>query len=94
MASMNNGINKLFFKGTDLQSKLSFTCECLKEQIKKRNTSKTSQNTLRKQLTESKKERGSFKSKLSACVEKLIHLWARNVNKRINTQKNYKALLK
>ena len=47
-----------------------------------------------KQLTESKRERDSFRSKLSACVEKLFHLSTRNVNKRINTQKNHVALLK
>ena len=47
-----------------------------------------------KQLTEAKKERDSFRSKLSACVEKLSHLSTRNVNKRINTQKNQVALLK
>ena len=47
-----------------------------------------------KQLTESKKERDSLRSKLSACVEKLFHLSTRNVNKRINTQKNHVALLK
>ena len=47
-----------------------------------------------KQLTEAKKERGSFRSELSACVEKLSHLSIRNVNKRINTQKKHVALLK
>ena len=47
-----------------------------------------------KQLTEAKKGRDSFRSKLSAFVEKLSHLSTRNVNKRINTQKNQVALLK
>ena len=47
-----------------------------------------------KQLAEAKKERDSVRSKLSVCVEKLSHLSTRNVNKRINTQKNHVALLK
>ena len=47
-----------------------------------------------KQLAEAKKECGSVRSKLSVCVEKLSHLLTRNVNKRINTQKNHVALLK
>ena len=47
-----------------------------------------------KQLTEPKKKHNSFRSKLSASVEKLSYLSTRNVNIRINTQKNLVALLK
>ena len=51
-------------------------------------------NTLIKQLTEAKKERDNFKSKFTVCFDKFSHLLTRNVNKKINTQKNHVALRK
>ena len=89
MKSMKDELSKLILKVTDLQSKLSLTCQCLKEEIEKRSISETSQNTLMKQFLKL-----SFRSKLSVCVEKLSHLSTRNDNKRINIQKNHVALLK
>ena len=54
MKSMKDELGKLILKVTDLQSKLSWTCQCLKEEIGKRSISETSQNTLMKQLAEAK----------------------------------------
>ena len=39
MKSMKDEIRKLILKVTDFQQKLSITCECLKEEIEKRNIS-------------------------------------------------------
>ena len=92
--TMKGEISKLILKVTDLQSKLSLTCECFKEEVEMIDISETSQNTLMKQLTEAKKKRDSFKSKLSACVEILSNLLTRNINNRTNTQQNHVAFLK
>ena len=49
MKSIKDERSKLILKVTDLQSKLSVTCQCLKEEIEKRNISE-----IHKQLTEAK----------------------------------------
>ena len=65
---MQEEINKLILKVSDLQSKLNLTCECLKEEIEKRSVSETSKQKLAVQLKSAKKEHDILKNKLRSCL--------------------------
>ena len=91
---MQEEINKLILKVSDLQSKLNLTCECLKEEIEKRSVRETSKHKLAVQLQSAKKERDILKNKLTSCLNKLFHLSICNVNKRLKTQKDNVQVLK
>ena len=70
-----------------LQSQLSFTCECLKDEINKRTEEENSKQELKKQLHQTKLERDILRKKLTSCFDKLGNLSTRNVNKRLQAQK-------
>ena len=92
--SMQEEINKLFLTASDLQSKLSLTCECLKDEIEKRSVRQTSKHNLAVLLKSAKKERDISKNKLRSCLDKFSHLSTLNINKRLKTQKDNVQVLK
>ena len=93
-AEQSFDIEKLLQKVNDLEEKLSFTCQCLSEEINDKADSESNLEALKTELSVISKERDNLRKELTKKISKLSNLSPRNVNKRISRQIHKHEVLK